>query len=174
MVLGLGKIAKILEKSKNVRTLIMALIRMDNIFILLQVGAKSIRRVAALNDHPTFIKVRNFSCRPQTKFAKVMFSQCLSVHGGGMGVCPGRGGLRQGDPPRTVKSGRYASYWNAFFFKCLLSYIQGATAQGKQGIWFLLCPDDGKHRDVLPRENIWGGLARSEETQMLCVPIFVR
>ena len=35
MVLGLGKIAKILEKSKNVRTLIMALIRMDNIFILI-------------------------------------------------------------------------------------------------------------------------------------------
>ena len=55
--------------------------------------------------------------RPQTKFAKVMFSQ-LSVcpRGGGISV---QGGLCQGDPPpRTVACGRYASYWNAFLFIC--------------------------------------------------------
>ena len=51
---------------------------------------------------------------------------------GGWGLCPGdgvsvqgglcpvkevfvQGGLCQGDP-RTVKSGQYASYWNAFLF----------------------------------------------------------
>ena len=50
--------------------------------------------------------------RPQTKFAKVMFSRVF-VHRGGL--CPG--GLCQGDPqPRTVKSGRYAFHWNAFLF----------------------------------------------------------
>ena len=43
--------------------------------------------------------------RPQTKFAKVMFSQ--------MSVCP-RGSLSGRSPTRMVKSGRYASYWNAF------------------------------------------------------------
>ena len=69
--------------------------------------------------------------RPQTKFVKSIFSQCLSVHGGGGGLCPGgfqpggcpggvsvqeslsRGSL-SGRPPRTVTCGQYASYWNAF------------------------------------------------------------
>ena len=31
------------------------------------------------------------------------------------GLCPGWG-LCQGDPPCSVKSGQYASYWNAFLF----------------------------------------------------------
>ena len=77
--------------------------------------------------------------RPQTKFAKVMFSQVFvctrggSLSGGslsswslsGGGICPGwgvsvqvggslsKGVLCQGYP-RTVTSGWYASYWNAF------------------------------------------------------------
>ena len=100
MFLGLGKIAEILEKSKNARTLITALFQMDNIFILIQVGAKSIRRVAALNDHPTFIKVRNFSYCPQTKFARVMISLFVCPRGGGvsvqMGVGQGGGSLSRG------------------------------------------------------------------------------
>ena len=44
----------------------------------------------------------------------------LSVQGEvypGEGGSLSRGGLCQGNPPRTVKSGRrYASYWNAFLF----------------------------------------------------------
>ena len=36
------------------------------------------------------------------------------------GLCLGevsvQGGICQGDHPRIVKSGRYASYWNAFLF----------------------------------------------------------
>ena len=39
----------------------------------------------------------------------------VSVHGG-EGLCPG--GSLLGDPPRTVTSGRYASYWNAFLLQC--------------------------------------------------------
>ena len=85
---------------------------------------------------------------PQTKFAKVMFSQVSVCPQGGLDLCPGgsrsggslsRGGLYAGGsvcrgvsgqgrslsggslvmetPPRTVTSGRYASYWNAFLFK---------------------------------------------------------
>ena len=80
---------------------------------------------------------------PQTKFAKVMFSQVSVCPQGGLDLCPGgslsggslsRGGLCAGGvsgqgrslsggslvmetPPRTVTSGRYASYWNAFLFK---------------------------------------------------------
>ena len=66
-------------------------------------------------------------------WGKVIFSQaCLSVHGGvsvqgegslsrgGLcqgGLCPGS--LCQGDP-RTVKSGRYASYWIAFLYLIIL------------------------------------------------------
>ena len=55
-------------------------------------------------------------------------------------------------------SGRYTSYWNAFLFRQFYlkitrkkdklncneqskSHIRVATAQGKQGIWFLLFPD---------------------------------
>ena len=66
--------------------------------------------------------------RSQTNFAKVMFLQvfvCLQVgclsRGG---VCPGeslclvgvsvRGSLSGRPAPRTVKSLRYVSYWNAF------------------------------------------------------------
>ena len=47
--------------------------------------------------------------RTQTKFAKVMFSQ--------VSVCPQAGGSLSGRPPRTVKCGRYASYWNAFLLE---------------------------------------------------------
>ena len=36
------------------------------------------------------------------------------------GLYPGGGGLCQGDPSRTVKSGRYASYWNAFLSQEIL------------------------------------------------------
>ena len=75
--------------------------------------------------------------RPQTKFAKVMFSQVFVCSQGGLGLCTGGGslskgvsvqggpcpgGLCQGDPPdrdpppRTVTSGRYASYWNVLLF----------------------------------------------------------
>ena len=51
----------------------------------------------------------------------VFTSVCHSVHRRGLSLCPGWGvsvkeGLCQGEPPRTVKSGRYASYWNAFLF----------------------------------------------------------
>ena len=69
-------------------------------------------------------------------WGKVIFSQaCLSVHGGvslsrGRGslskgvsvqwsLCPGS--LCQGDTPaRTVKSGRYTSYWKAFLYLIIL------------------------------------------------------
>ena len=77
--------------------------------------------------------------RPQTKFAKVMFSQVSVCPQGGLcpgggvpvqgGLCLGRslsgrplsgGSLSRGDlcqaDPRTVTCGRYASYWNAFLF----------------------------------------------------------
>ena len=46
----------------------------------------------------------------------------VSVRGGSVqgDLCPGEvsveGGICQGDHPRTVKSGRYASYWNTFLF----------------------------------------------------------
>ena len=72
-------------------------------------------------------------------WGKVIFSQaCLSAHGGCLcpgggvsvkggslsreGVCQGGlcpGSLCQGDP-RTVKSGRYASYWIAFLYLIIL------------------------------------------------------
>ena len=43
---------------------------------------------------------------------------CHSVHEGG-GLCPGgQRPISRQRPPRTVKSGRYASYWNAFLFTC--------------------------------------------------------
>ena len=38
----------------------------------------------------------------------------VSVHGG-VSV---QGGCLLGDPPRTVTSGRYTSYWNAFLLQC--------------------------------------------------------
>ena len=53
----------------------------------------------------------------------------VSVQGGSLsggslsregGLYPGGGGLCQGDPSRTVKSGRYASYWNAFLSQEIL------------------------------------------------------
>ena len=86
--------------------------------------------------------------RPQRSFSKVMFLHLSvilftggSMSGGGglcperdlcpggslsrRGLCPGvsvQGGLYQGAPPRrTVTFGRYASYWNAFFFCCILT-----------------------------------------------------
>ena len=68
------------------------------------------------------IGMETFCYRPQTKFgARKYFHRCLSV-------CPqGGGGLPDRDPPGqkppldrnlpcTVKSGWYASYWNAFLF----------------------------------------------------------
>ena len=62
-------------------------------------------------------------------------SKGISV--GGMSLS---GGVSvQGDPPNTIKSRRYASYWNAFLFLEILFRV--ATAQGKQGIWFLLFSD---------------------------------
>ena len=75
----------------------------------------------------TIITARKRSLR------RLCFHRCLSVHRGrglslcsGGGLCPGGslsmgvGGLCQGNPrtetpsPRTVTSGRYATYWNAF------------------------------------------------------------
>ena len=63
---------------------------------------------------------------PQTKFAKVMFSQVfVCPHGGTLSVqgslcpCPwwslSRGSLSGRPPPYTVTCRWYASYWNAFF-----------------------------------------------------------
>ena len=53
------------------------------------------------------------------KRLKVMFllaSVILSTRGG---LCPGgQRPISRQRPPRTVKSGRYASYWNAFLFTC--------------------------------------------------------
>ena len=39
----------------------------------------------------------------------------ISLGAGGVSV---QGGSLLGDPPRTVTSGRYASYWNAFLLQC--------------------------------------------------------
>ena len=86
----------------------------------------------------------------QTKFrARQYFHRCLSVHGGGSasrgsasrgglplegcclqrgvcihgaGVCL-RGGLDRPAHPRKQKSGRYASYWNAFLFSKISSLL---------------------------------------------------
>ena len=63
--------------------------------------------------------------RPQTKFAKLMFSQVFVwPWGGGFsvqgGLCPRGLSVRVvsvGETPRMANSGRYASYWNAFLFK---------------------------------------------------------
>ena len=67
-------------------------------------------------------------------FGKVMLlhlSVILFTSGGGVsvnggGVCPGgvyvQGDLCQGDQPRTVKTGRYASYWNACLFTPRIMY----------------------------------------------------
>ena len=73
-----------------------------------------------------FIKTWYMQCffitARKTKFAKVMFSQVFVCARGGL--CPGglypAGYLCQGDPPHTVKSGRYESYWNAFLFNIML------------------------------------------------------
>ena len=73
--------------------------------------------------------VRTYYYRPQTKFAKVMFYTCLSfcsqvgvyMRGGfaSRWVCI-QGGLADPLPIGYYRirstSGRYASYWNAFFF----------------------------------------------------------
>ena len=97
---------------------------------------------------PVMVSTHKYLYRPQTKFAKVMFSQlfvcpqgggsrslsrgCLhpggSLSGGGSlssGVSV-QGGVSGGVPVRetplnrnllrTVTSGRYVSYWNAFLF----------------------------------------------------------
>ena len=59
-----------------------------------------------------------FCYRPQRGCGKVIFSQASvihSVHRGG-GSLSGQG-LCQVDPPGTVTSGWYASYWNAFLLK---------------------------------------------------------
>ena len=50
------------------------------------------------------------------------------------GVCPGGVCLCQADPPGTVKSGRYASYWNAF----LLVYIFSKKV-------YVKCPHEFAH-----------------------------
>ena len=59
--------------------------------------------------------VFTYDYRPQRE-GNVFTPVCHSVHGVGgslSGRSLSRGGLCQGDP-HTVKSGRYASYWNAF------------------------------------------------------------
>ena len=79
-----------------------------------------------------YLRYYNFY-RPQTKLRKgnVFTPVCDSVHRGwslclggslsrGVSDCRGvsltAGGLCQGDTSHTVKSGRYASCWNAFLF----------------------------------------------------------
>ena len=65
--------------------------------------------VLALKGVFGFITARKLSC------GKVMFlylSVILLTWGGVL--CPG--GSLSVRPPRTVKTGRYASYWNAFLF----------------------------------------------------------
>ena len=91
------------------------------------------------------IKALNYYC-PQTKFKKVMFYRCLSVHRGAWCTPPRTRsrhppgpkadtlldrrpfppGLRQTPPGQTppswilwdtVNKGRYASYWNAFLLE---------------------------------------------------------
>ena len=59
-------------------------------------------------------------------------SRGVSVQGVSVqeGLCPG--GLCQGDP-RTVKSGRYASYWNAFLLFCVFVAVIG----GRRSIIFV-------------------------------------
>ena len=52
--------------------------------------------------------VEFFFYRPQTKFAKVMFSQ--------VSVCPRGGGPGVPDRRNGHCNERYASYWNAFLF----------------------------------------------------------
>ena len=109
---------------------------------------------------PVMVSTHKYLYRPQTKFAKVMFSQVFVCPQGGVsvsvrgclhpgGLCPGGGlcpwgslsrgvsvqeglclvgslsrvgGVSVRETPlnrnllRTVTSGRYASYWNAFLF----------------------------------------------------------
>ena len=60
--------------------------------------------------------------RPKTKFGartvgNVFTRVCHSVHEGGS-LSGGTETHLQTETPRTVKSGRYASYWNAFLFTC--------------------------------------------------------
>ena len=68
-------------------------------------------------------KLPNLILPPANEDAgKVMFSQASVIlftrrGGGGGGLC--RGILSWKPPPRTVTSGRYASYWNAFLFFCV-------------------------------------------------------
>ena len=61
-----------------------------DVFILICIKEEMLRRL-----------MMGYTCyyRPQTKFAKVMFSRVSVCPQGGLGLCPG-----------------YASYWNAFLF----------------------------------------------------------
>ena len=71
--------------------------------------------------------------RPQTKFAKVMFSQASVSHpvqGGGVVSAQRNAGIHSRHPPGQTPhkhygirstSGRYASYWNAFLLILLLT-----------------------------------------------------
>ena len=59
----------------------------------------------------------NIITAPKRSLRRLCFHRCLSVHRGGL--CPGgslSGRLPRQRLPHTVKSGRYASYWNAFLF----------------------------------------------------------
>ena len=107
--------------------------------------------------------------RPQTKFAKVMFSQAfylstggeVSVQGGGSsvqgegslsggrgslskgGFCPGgvsvQGGLCT-ETPRTVKELAYVSYWNAFLLERILIPGSGSeTSNATISHYFYSC-----------------------------------
>ena len=71
--------------------------------------------------------------RPQRTCGKVMFLHlCVILFTGGSlsrgGLCPGGTGLCQGDPPRTVTCGRYASYSNAFLL--LVDSLE------RENLWF--------------------------------------
>ena len=76
-----------------------------------------------LNTYPgssiTIPRWKQVFYRPQTKFAKVMFSQVF--------VCPQGVSVREVSvwelPPRMVRSRRYASYWNAFLFLHVVYHV---------------------------------------------------
>ena len=70
------------------------------------------QRAKVVNFKPQYFPPANKVCE-----GNVFTGVFLFTGGGGGCLCPGgvfvRWVLYQGDPP-TVKSGRYASYWNAF------------------------------------------------------------
>ena len=67
----------------------------------------------------------HYCYRPQTKFAKVMFSKVSVCSQGGGSSVQGIS-VRETPSHRTVTCGRYASYWNAFLFTFIfLSFWTG-------------------------------------------------